>query len=162
MKWNNVQEFAHWWLRNRPIKPPFEDVMFITDNAHSLTLFRDGRFQVELYLIKPNTESPFHSHPGVDSFFMYLAGNIEFGDDNLTFTDVKPFDKPSADGKSHMLYGKTAVAMEGSPHAVRALHTGGAFLSFEYWRDKDPRSVVIHWEGQLDGPTHTKTVNETL
>jgi len=163
MQWNNVEEFMGWWLETRIIRPPFKDTMFTTDFAQSFCLYREGRFQVELYLLKENITTPFHRHPNVDSMFLYLGGNLEFGLPDKTFTNTQEFQKEGEHG-AHMLLGKIAVAMDGELHSVRTYDQGGAFLSFEYWQDKNPSSVVVNWDGEYDGPVHIKTVtaNEKL
>jgi len=131
MQWNSVQEFANWWLRTKIIRPPFKDTMFTTDFAQSLCLYREGRFQVELYILKANITSPWHTHENVDSFFVYLGGNLEFGLDDKTFTDLSQYQKEMPNG-AHMMLGRTVEAMDGALHAVRTFEQGGTFLSFEY------------------------------
>ena len=55
-----------------------------------------------------------------------------------------------------MLLGKTVDAMDGMLHSVRTYKEGGAFLSFEHWREKEPDSVVLNWEGDPDGAVHNR------
>jgi len=153
--WSNVQEFRDWWVKTRPFRPPFEKSSFITDLAYSLCLYREGAFQVELYVLKPNSQAPFHSHPGVDSSFLYLGGNLEFGLEDQSFLNLSEFQKESSNG-AHMLLGKTVDAMDGMLHSVRTYKEGGAFLSFEHWREKEPDSVVLNWEGDPDGAVHNR------
>jgi hypothetical protein len=118
-------------------------------------LFREGQFQVELYISKPNTQAPFHSHPGVDSAFVYLAGNLDFGSSDKTFMDLSEYQKEGANG-AHMLLGKTAEALDGSVHTLRVHKEGAAFLSFEHWKEKKPDSVILNWMGEPDGTTHER------
>ena len=42
-------------------------------------------------------------------------------------------------------------------HALKVGPEGGAFLIFEYWKNKDPVSVTVHWEGELVGEQHAQT-----
>jgi len=161
MDWPNIQEFTKWWLHNRFIRPPFNDCMFTTELAQSLTLFREGNFQVELYMLKPNSTSPWHKHEGVDSIFVYLGGNLEFGNEDKTFNNTQN-DQVEGQFGAHMLFGRMAQALDGGLHAVRTYDQGGAFLSFEHWKVGKPDSVVINWQGEHDGPIHTNTVNKKL
>jgi hypothetical protein len=152
-----VQEFAGWWLKHRPLRPPFEDAIYQTDMTLSLCLYRHENFQVELYIMKPNETSKPHSHPGVDSYFVYLGGNLEFGDANGEFKDLSEFQKAAPSG-AHILLGRTAEAINGEPHSVRTFKEGGSFLSFERWHDKKPNSVAVNWKGDPVGEVHAKTL----
>ena len=157
--YNNVEQFRDWWLKaGRPFRPPFKNAIHTTDIAYALCLYREGRYQVEMYICKPNTQSPMHKHPGVESVSMYLAGHLEFAKDNSEFADLSAYQKPQANG-AHMLLGKGVEVNDGTKdHALRIGSTGGAFLIFEHWKDKDPVSVTTHWEGELVGQEHAKTI----
>jgi hypothetical protein len=160
MNWSTVHEFRDWWLKaGRPLRPPFDQPIFVTDMVYSLCLYREGQFQVELYIMKPNGLSPSHSHPGVDSTFVFLGGNLEFGDETESFKDLSDQQKSRNDG-AHILLGRTVDALDGALHSVRAHQEGGAFLSFEYWKDKEPDSVVVNWEGAPDGAIHAKVLEK--
>ena len=157
--WSNVTEFKQWWLKSRPLRPPFDQASFITDLAYSLCLYRGGAFQIELYILKPDSTAPFHSHPGVDSTFIYLGGNLEFGLEDGTFPDLSEFQKAKENG-AHMLLGKSADAPDGMLHSVRTFKEGGAFLSFEHWKEKEPDSVVLNWTGEPDGKVHAQVLGK--
>jgi hypothetical protein len=152
--WSDVHEFKEWWLKHgRPLRPPFELPTLTTDLAYSLCLYREGEFQIELYVLKPDSTSPPHKHPGVDSVFVYLGGNLEFGDKDNIFKSTAEFQFEKENG-THALFGSTAEALDGELHSVRTFEAGGAFLSFEHWKDRKPTSVVLNWEGDPDGEKH--------
>lgn len=152
-----VDDFKNWWLsEGAPIRPPFVNAVFFTEVAQALVLYRHGIFQVELYLVKPNSGAPTHSHPGVDSCLMYLTGNLEFGDEKGYFKDLQDCQKPKADG-SHFLLGMSrSIGVVG--HSLRCGKEGGAFLSFEKWNKGDPTSVAENWHGEPVGAEHAKIV----
>ena len=157
--WSTVEEFRDWYMSNgMPLRPPFKNPVFHTDNAMSLCMFRQGQFQVELYLTEPYSTSPKHTHPGVDSAFVYLAGNIQFNLEGRENPDVQQWQKPSPEGY-HMLLGKTVSSPDGIPHWLKIGPEGGAFLSFEHWKDRDPVSVTVNWEGETVGSEHDKTID---
>ena len=161
MNWNSVEEFQNWWLTNgKPIRPPFKDAAFTTDIAYSLCLFREGKFQVELYISKPNTQAPMHSHPDVDSSFIYLGGNHEFGEPDGSFRDLKDYQKENPENGAHILLGTTLLALSATPHRLRVGPEGGSFLSFEMWREDKPTSVTVHWDGEPVGEQHIETMNK--
>lgn len=158
---STVHEFAKFWLdQGHPIKPPFDNPVYTTDIAYSTVLFRQDNCQVELYTCKPNTEAPWHNHPGVDSFFMYLGGNMEFGKPDGTFTDLSMFQLPARDG-THLLLGQTSEALDGAKHTLRVGPEGGSFLSFEKWNEKIPTSVTVNWTGDPVGNEHKETLSNS-
>ena len=159
LMWSNVHEFKDWWFHsNKPIKPPFDMPTFSTGIAYSLCLYRKDQFQVELYIIKPDSTAPSHSHPNVDSVFVYLGGNLEFGKEDGTFDDLSMHQESKPNGV-HKLFGVTAEAMDGSIHSVRAFKEGGAFLSFEHWKDRKPDSVIFNWQGAPDSDRHQQILD---
>jgi hypothetical protein len=154
----SVHEFVEYWFENgRPIRPPFDGPVFTTDIAYSVVLFRQDNCQVELYTCKPNTQAPWHGHPGVDSYFIYLGGNIDFGQPDGTFTQTAHLQSAREDG-AHLLYGQTAEALDGARHTLKVGPEGGAFLSFERWTQKIPTSVTINWSGDPVGIEHESTL----
>jgi hypothetical protein len=152
-----VEQFTSWWLKSRPIRPPFVDGTFFTDLAASCILYRNGPFQVEMYVSKPDTEATWHSHPGVDSILLYLTGNLVFGKDG-EYKDTDEWQKPHADAEDvHALFGQYDALHDNQLHNLKTKKEGGAFLSFEKWHDKVPNSVTVNWEGPPTGVLH-KTV----
>lgn len=154
-----VEEFRDWWLaKGRPWRIPFDKPIHVTDIAYALCLYREKKFQVELYICKADTQTPSHKHPNVESVTMYLAGNLEFAKPDGEFADLSQYQKAKENG-THMLLGKGIEANDGSkPHALRIGKEGGAFLIFEHWKDREPTSVTTHWEGDLTGELHAKTL----
>jgi hypothetical protein len=156
--YNNVEQFKDWWLKaGRPLRPPFENAIHTTDIAYAVCLYREGRYQVELYIIKPNSETPMHAHPGISQMTMFLTGNMSFSREAGVFRDLFEYNKPKENGSHHLL-GVTVETVEGVAHAVKTHKEGGAFLVFEHWHDKDPTSVAINWEGELVGDQHAQTI----
>jgi len=161
--WNNVEEFRVWWWETagKPLRPPFENPIFFTDNAMSLCLYREGRFQVELYIIAPNGSSPAHTHPGVDSSFMHLTGNLKFNLANRDNSLYVPPSLPKEDGTHPWFNAGAALSPDGTPHWLWVGPEGASFLSFEHWKEADPSSVTVNWEGDPVGEQH-KTMLESL
>jgi quercetin dioxygenase-like cupin family protein len=130
----------------------------------SLCLFRHGRFQVELYITKPNAIVPPHTHPGIDSCFTYITGNlkINLANQEKSIYDVKQNQTSKMFGSHevHTLFGSTVSSPPGVPHWLDVGPEGGAFLSFEHWKEQDPTSVTIVWEGEPVGECHEKLLNE--
>lgn len=152
--WKTVEEFAAWYkAEGMPIQPPKEDPIYVTEISYSYVLYRKGQYQAELYLVRPNTGSPDHSHPGVDNIILLFGGDIGVktnGTINMIPPDVDIFG----------LLGPTIVS--GDTHALHVGDRGGAFLSLEKWDDNiKPTSVTIRWQGETCGDSHTALVDIT-
>jgi len=157
----SVKEFMEWWVKEKIIRPPFLDGIFFTDIAASIVLFRNGPFQVEMYISKPDTESPYHSHPGVDSLLMYLTGNLVFGKDNQQI-DLSEFQRPRDNEPDvHFLLGKFDILEPNQLHNLKTMSEGGAFFSFEKWNDRIPNSVTVNWEGEPSGSLHKQVIEKS-
>ena len=157
----NVKEFKEWWEKaGRPIKPPFEHPIHITDMAYALTIYREGQYQIELYICKPNTQTQVHSHPGIESLSVYLAGNLTFAKDGGEFVDLSQYQYEREDG-AHWLLNKSVEAIDGNNHALKVNEEGGSFLLFQKWHDKKPRSVATEYAGTTLGPKHDTTISNS-
>ena len=156
MNWKTVEDFAAWYKTNRfPIRPPFEDPIYVTDISYSYVLFREGQFQVELYLVKPNTFSPEHCHPGVENIVMVWGGDI-----GTNPTDIVG-GEPTQNGTSSLFGARSQVIKNDATHALHAGEKGCAVISIEKWPEGvTPTSVSIRWRGDTCGDVHTKLVDD--
>ena len=150
--WQTVEEFAAWYKASgMPMRPPKEDPIYVTEISYSYVLYREGQYQAELYLVRPHTGSPDHSHPGVNNIIMLLGGDIGTKQNNVT--TLIP---PGVDVFG--LLGQTINS--GDTHALHVGERGGAFLSLEKWDDGiKPTSVTIRWDGDTCGDAHTALVD---
>ena len=69
-----LKDFAHTWLSN-PIIELLEDSIYEDHNAILTTLYRTEKYNVELFVTKPNVIVPIHKHPGIESYDKYLFGS---------------------------------------------------------------------------------------
>lgn len=150
--WQTVEEFAAWYKANgMPMRPPKEDPVYVTEISYSYVLYREGQYQAELYLVRPNTGSPDHSHPGVNNIIMLMGGDIGTKQNNIVSlvpSDVDIFG----------LFGPTINS--GDTHSLHVGERGGAFLSLEKWDEGiKPTSVTIRWQGETCGDAHTALVD---
>lgn len=159
-KTNTIEEFAEWYKQNNyPIRPPFEDCVYVTDNSYSYVLFRQGQFQAEIYLVRPNSSSPEHSHPQVENIILLLGGDPAATYDGVM--DSMPiFTQPRADGTSPIFGMMGPKITDKHTHALHTGNKGAAFLSLEKWPDNvRPTSVVVNWKGAALGEMHEKHIN---
>jgi hypothetical protein len=154
--WQTLEEFAQWYKDNGfPVRPPFEDPVYVTDISYSYVLFREGQYQAELYLVRPNTSSPEHSHPGVENIVMVWGGNVHTIQNGKLFDYSEHYTEPSENG-TNKLFGMCSQKLtDNQSHALIAGDKGGAFLSLEKWPEGvTPNSVTINWKGDPVDPTH--------
>jgi hypothetical protein len=159
--WDSIEEFAKWYEESGyPICPPQHNAIFRTNNASALVLFREGQFQVELYIGDADSVTPEHSHPGVESIIVYLSGEGRTSINSITekYREPAEYDKVNPDGTSVLF----KLAMRINPQDTHGLVTGSkgfAFYSIEKWDDSlTPTSVTIEWEGETTGDLHDETL----
>jgi hypothetical protein len=146
-EFSSLESFFSWYKANGyPLKPPTDGAVFVTDIAYSYCLYRHGRFQVEIYLVKPNAHSPEHSHPGVENIIMLMGGDAFAGGipprvDQAEMRDVFGVCGPKI--------------TDADTHALGTGARGAAFLSVEMWpATTPPTSLSLNWEGNTCGPVH--------
>ena len=154
-----VEQFRDWFLANKhPIKPPFTDPVYYTDISMSFVWYRAAPWQVELYMVRPNTVAPEHAHPDVDSLEVYLSGTFTLtGLDNSTELS-QYMDTPRFDGM-HRLFGQTIKNPPDHAHGGVFGNNGGVFWSIQKWvNGVTPTSVTKNWKGDTIGEHHKEVV----
>lgn len=76
--YDDLKQFRDWWLSKRPINTPEVNALSHVAETHGVVLYRQDNYQVELFNVRPDSEIPPHIHPNVDSYEVYLGGDIEF------------------------------------------------------------------------------------
>lgn len=63
-----IQDFANWWNgKGGFLLPPEPLEIYNIDVAATCVIFRHGRFQVEQYILFPNSGAGSHAHPDMDT-----------------------------------------------------------------------------------------------
>jgi hypothetical protein len=142
--WSNVVEFSEWYLDNKmPIRILDKQEIFVTDISTSWIMFREGRFQVELYLMPEMVpDAPDHAHP-----YMDVA--------TITISYV-------GNGDSNAWWGLPRVLKAGEVHGSMANGRGSSFLAIQHWNVNDEKmtSAAVNWRGKLCGPVHANLIRE--
>lgn len=129
--WTNVKEFADWWMAaGMPMIFPKNPEVFRSDDATAISIFRHGRFQVEMYLIHPHPKVPDHEHPGVEVIKM-----------SMTHAKVPIMSNVLHDGESH-----------GAGVKLEAETIGFPLIAFQHWQTQDPTTIASMWKGPTVGP----------
>jgi hypothetical protein len=132
--------FTQWWLANRVLAPPADDFFRRAGCGTAIVLYRQPPFQVQLFLVDPHGEVTDHNHPNVDSFEVYLTGDIYFRQNGeLLLTEEMIRQHP---------VGSTIRVPPTDVHGATIGPRGGAFLSIQHWLNGVvPTSVDLDWGG---------------
>lgn len=129
---DDLEEFKNWWLNNRPIntfegsKPCYHATIAGT------VLYRQYPYQVQLFITPPNTVIEEHIHPNVDSYEVYLTGDIEFSCNGQVFSSPK--------------IGESIRVRTSYWHGGKTGNMGATFLSIQKWLNNvQPSSVANDW-----------------
>jgi hypothetical protein len=159
--WKNVDEFTQWYKDNGyPIRPPAEDPVYITDNTLSVIVFREDRFQVELYMLAPNWETPSHAHPGIEHRIIYLSGTISGSRNGVYINDSNSWAREVNKDGCSIIMGHHTDFVGDDFHTVKSGTLGGMVAITQHWEDGlKMSSQSVQYEGVPIGPTHSVKVN---
>lgn len=127
---DDLEGFLHWWLASRPIQqvPEFGRVIH-DDQITGVVLYRQAPYQVQLFIVAPNAEIDDHIHPNVDSYEVYLTGDVDFRVNGKS--TQAPFVRVAPD------------AWHGGSFGPQ----GGSFMSVQKWLNGvPPSSVGADWK----------------
>ena len=138
---DDLEKFMNYWMAHRPINSPMEMGLDYSGNLHGVVLFRDAPYQVQLFTVKPNSVIEPHIHPNVDSFEVFMTGDIEFSCDNQVFSQTS--------------LGDTIRVLPTAWHGGKFGERGGCFLSIQKWLKGEPTSVGYDWDDKSHNTTGT-------
>lgn len=145
--------FVGHWLKDAPICPPAVPYERVASNI-GVTLYRDDRFQVQLWTFAPHSEIADHSHPDVDSWVVWVGGDYCFRKNG------RMVERP--DMKFVRWRGVTVPKLHLAPgdmHGASIGPTGGSFLSITERLDgHEPVSVHLVWAGPPLDSEHDATL----
>jgi hypothetical protein len=137
-----LDEFIASWLMHSEMAPPKDAYEAVAGNV-GVTLYRDSRFQVQIWACPPNSQIADHTHPHTDGWAVRVAGDIQF----------RKHGKPIGRGDmkivtwNGMRTPMIRVACNES-HGVVIGPAGGSFLSVTERLDGHvPGSVHMDWAG---------------
>lgn len=140
-QFDSLGEFVYWYLKDGiKITNVHSPEVFLSDDATSISLFRSGRFQAELYLLHQDAVIPEHSHPGVKHIERGFSGDNMFI--NQTASD---FDAMAAGDE----------VVHGADLRERAERNGYMILSLQEWSEGlEVSTISSRWKGRTAGPKH--------
>jgi hypothetical protein len=141
--WNNLDEFAEWYKsNNHPFKPPTTDPIYKTAFNQSSVIFREGRYQVELYFMKPNWVSTDTTAPGLENRIMFLNGTIKTDVGGEIVSDTESFEDMPSENGLHPLYN---TVFKGDTKGTSNIHfgaKGACLLLLQKWDDGIPMTSM--------------------
>ena len=145
--YENVVDFAEWYYKKGcPQKILSDLTVYRTDSASSTCVYRDGRYQVEVYLIDPKAPVPKHQHPGVDA--------VEI--DQSAVQLLKDASQIRPELERSVLY---KGQWHGNGIRDRAKHSGYYLTSCQYWHHGIPITTISgRWVGETVGPKHDNLI----
>jgi hypothetical protein len=137
-----LDQFVESWLRDSPIRPPANSYASVNGYV-GLTLYRDDRFQVQMWTFPPHSEVSEHAHPNLDSVLVKVTGKFRLV---LNGKWMSPRDVQRTQWRGMNTW-MTKIAAN-DVHGVRVGGEGASFLSITERTDGQiPESVHVVWDG---------------
>ena len=116
--------------------------IYDVEGFNSHIQFRNNQYQVQIFSTPPNFIIPEHKHPNVDSFEVYLSGDIDFSLEGswLSNWDIK--DHTFIDNLFIVQVEHNAI------HGAIFGEDGGRFMSVQHWiNEVNPSCVGLDYDG---------------
>lgn len=139
--WDTLEDFVDWYMleAKMPLFVPQDAEVVMSDDAVSISLFKKGSYQVELYLLYPDYDILEHCHPDLEVIIVDLGG--------CNFAPKSHFNTSVAWG----LVGEKLLP--GNYHGNDNIREyGGVNLAFQKWIDTSKQfSAASNWKGFIRG-----------
>lgn len=158
---DNLTQFAEWWMQTRAIKAPLEGAYSRVGGNTGQVVFREGAFQVQLFICDPDSEITDHVHPNVDTYEVYVSGDVYFRKNGLPL--IRPEIVTANEDGSCRLLGIIDRVKPADWHGAAIGPRGGCFLSIQEWLNgHKPSSVHLDWDGQPLDAAHAAAVGKEV
>lgn len=157
-----LEEFVDWYRENCSLLHfvPLNKAVTCVSGAWSVTQFLEDQFQVQMWVIPPNFIIPEHTHPNVDSFEVYVGGQIMFSHSGRWVVSEDDLKEPAKMGLSK-LRGEMIRVMPDDLHGGCFGPAGGVFLSVQHWLNGvKPSCVSNDYDGIGLDKDHVSDVGE--
>ena len=137
-EFNTLDEFVDWYIENKPYEP---SRIYRTDDASTTSLFKSGRFMVEMYMIDEFPKVGEHSHPNANVVLAAMGTNLDYID--YILQPILPAGQPHGqdfDGKKK---------------------EGLLLLAFSEWEYNHPvTTLAANWHGNMVGEKQKALVKQ--
>lgn len=133
---------------------PLHGAVRYIDGVTAVLWYRKAPFQVQMFVVPPNHIIPEHTHPNVDSYEVYVGGQIRFSHSGkFLFVDAD-LDEPTENGLPKKRGGIIRVRPS-DLHGGTFGPSGGVFFSVQHWLNGvEPHCVSADYDGVVMGPQH--------
>lgn len=147
--WNNLDEFAEWYkLNNHPFLPPTTDPIYKTDTSLSAVIYRQGRYQAELYFIKPDWTTTNLTAPGVEYQTLFLSGTISVQNNGETLYDTSSVEQTTTETSLHPLHNMIFKGT-GQVDTVNYGSKGACVIVLQKWDEGIPMTSMSKQKGLI-------------
>lgn len=155
-----LESFFYWWIQGwrGGLFPSLHDGITHVGPYTGLILYRKPPFQVQLWILPPNVESPEHGHPGVDTFLVHVSGQIYLWVDGKEV--LTPEQNVEGEDGVSKVNGNFIRLHPDQKHKAASGPLGGAFMVLQHWLDGKPRSTEEAWTGSPIDEEHKKKLFE--
>ena len=144
-----LETFLHEYLKNGAVVgyTPLHNAVRDVFGIYGYTQYLQRDFQVQVFVVPPNKIIPEHTHPNVDSFEVYLGGQILFSHSGRWVVTEQELEAPDSNGLS-ALRGKCIRVRPNDLHGGCFGPAGGVFMSVQRWlNDTAPTCVSLDYDG---------------
>lgn len=139
---DDLTAFLQWWLATRPINTPVVSPTNFNGELSGVVLYRHNNYQVQLFIVQPNSTIEAHIHPNVDSYEVFVGGDINFMCDDTWY--------------DQNVVGMHIRVKPSSWHGGKFGEKGGCFLSVQKWLNGvPPTSVGDDWHDKQNNVVGT-------
>ena len=142
---DDLEAFKQWWESSRPINTPADNSITQAGAIYGVVLYRQAPYQVQLFIMPPNSTIEDHVHPNVDSYEVFIGGDIAFRCNGEEFIQD--------------VLGTSIRVLPDSWHGGKFGERGGCFLSIQKWLNGVPPTSVGHdWRDAANNTVGTATL----
>ena len=159
MEFDDLSLFLEWVLTEMPpiwVVPRKQSVWRIGEVTSTL-LYRKAPYQVQLFSVPGNFIIPEHTHPNVDSYEVYVGGDIRFsfeGEYVHTSEDLEEDEHGLCKAR-----GSVIRVRPNNKHGGMFGPAGGTFLSVQKWLNEvEPHCVAMDYIGICLSEDHYNNV----
>ena len=133
---------------------PLNGAVRYIDGVTAVLWYRKAPFQIQMFVVPPNHIIPEHTHPNVDSYEVYVGGQIKFSHSGKFIISEADFMTPNEHGCSKVRGGIIRVRPNDLHGGVFGA-SGGVFFSVQRWLNGvQPHCVSADYNGVVMGPEH--------
>ena len=161
---DELTNFLRYFLQEFPTKTngigavPLRGAVGKVEDVTKVLWHRHPPYQVQLFIAPPDCIIPAHMHPNVDSYEVFVGGQMQFSLRNEWVT-VDAEEQTSNDYGLNNLRGQTIRVLPHDLHGGVAGPEGSVFFSVQHWiNGVEPHCVAADYVGVAMGQDHADKI----